>query len=82
MNYGTDKQLFLEMMGMLNDTTYFCEQAIAGNTLNQAMMTTMHKRTKEARELHKRAQKFVKQQAADDDNNQRQHSSLRGGALK
>ncbi len=79
MNYGKDKQLLLEMMGLLNDTTYFCEQALAGKPLNAAMQITMTKRTTEARELHKRAQVFVKQQAAEDDHSQRQHSSLRGG---
>ena len=67
MNYGKDKQLFLEMMGMLNDLTWFWEQELAGKPLDVTHQNLLKKRTTEARELHKRAQKFVKQQAAEDD---------------
>lgn len=76
MNYDTDKQLFLELIGMVNDLTYFCEHFVAGTALDDTMQATLVRRTTEARELHKRAQKFVRQQVAEYERVAVQHRKL------
>ena len=70
MTYQRDKQLFLEMMGLLNDMTWFCEQAIAEKPLDMAMQANLRSRTKEARKLHGKARKFVGEQTVETERTQ------------
>lgn len=65
MIYQHDKQLFLEMMGLLNDMTWFCEQFIEAKALDATQQTNLRSRTKEARELHGKARKFVGEQTVE-----------------
>lgn len=69
-SYQRDKQLFLEMMGLLNDTTWYCEQALAGQPLDKTMQANMKRRTKEARELHGKARRFVGEQTVEEERKQ------------
>ena len=69
MTYQKDKQLFLDMMGLLNDTTYYCEQLIANGVAADALsgddLRRMTDRAKSARELHDKAREFIGKQAVE-----------------